>query len=54
MLDLDRKSKDFEELYRNYGDAFLKKEVLDLALQELELEKRKDEKSEFSFPSTLG
>jgi serine/threonine protein kinase len=41
-LDKERKKKEgFKELYRRFGDAFLQKEMLDVVLQEVEMEKTK-------------
>jgi hypothetical protein len=56
-LDQERKKKvGFEELYKRFGDAFLQKEVLKVALQEFENEKLKKEKEQIWFPihSRLG
>ena len=42
VLDQERKKKQgFQELYKRFGDAFLQKEMLDVALQEFEEEKAK-------------
>ena len=53
LYDLDKKRKEkegFKVLYERFGAAFLQKEMIEIAKQELEYEKKKEENEQNIWP----